>query len=121
MTTSGTIGKIDRTKWQKAHNDSVWVQFAFEGLSADDIRPGVFAYPPCWAACDPGMTLEAHEHAIPEMYFYVAGEGRMRVGEEWFDVAKGMAVNIPPNATHEVECATSSAGPVIWMSIGLSE
>ena len=117
---ASNIGRIDRTKWGLAHGDSVFVESTFEGLSGDDISPGALAYPPCWAACDPGMVLEAHDHAIPELYAFVAGEGRMRLGDEWFDVAAGVAVNIPPNETHQVECSPSAHAPVIWLSIGFS-
>jgi mannose-6-phosphate isomerase-like protein (cupin superfamily) len=76
---------------------------------------------PCWAALDPGMTVEPHQHPTPEIYLFMCGEGMMRLGEERFDVKDGMAVNIPPNTVHSVANSTSAIHPLIWVSIGLKE
>jgi len=119
MDIARNIGRIDRTAWTLGHNGSVYVQGTFKDLTANDIRPGIFAYAPCWAAVDPGMTLEAHSHDTVEIYAFVAGEGRMRLDDEWFDVKAGVAVNIPSNAVHQVTNEASAVGPVVWLSIGL--
>lgn len=113
------INRLDRTRFGKAHADTMFVQRMFPELSADDIRPETFAYPPCWGILDPGMTMERHSHPIPEFYVFTAGVGRMALGERWFDVRAGMCVNIPPGVEHEVANAPDAIEPLIWTSIGL--
>lgn len=114
-------GKMDRTKFVSAHNDTLYCQGLFENLEPEEIKPDTFAYGPCWAILDAGMTMEAHNHPIPELYVFVRGEGVMRLDEERFDVKNGMAVNIPPDAVHEVTNSKSAIEPLIWVSIGLKE
>jgi mannose-6-phosphate isomerase-like protein (cupin superfamily) len=114
-------GRLDRTRFGLAHNQTVYVQGMFDRLAPDEIRPGVFAYGPCWALLDPGMTVEPHEHAIPEFYVFTAGEGTMRLGGREFPVKAGVAVNIPPNVTHTVNNPGSAVEPLVWVSIGLRE
>lgn len=115
------INRLDRTKFGKAHADTMFVQQMFPQLKPDDIRPETFAYPPCWGILDPGMTMERHHHAIPEFYVFTAGSGRMALGERWFDVEAGMCVNIPRNIEHEVTNPPESVGALVWVSIGLKE
>jgi mannose-6-phosphate isomerase-like protein (cupin superfamily) len=43
----------------------------------------------------------AHLHRVTEeLYFFTAGHGRMRLGDEEFDVAAGDCVVIPPGTEH---------------------
>lgn len=113
------IGEFDRSKFRSAHNDTVLVQPVFDTLSADDIKPGVLGYTPCWAMLEPGMTVEAHNHATPEFYVFTKGNGLMSLDGETFEVQEGMAVNIPPDVVHEVANSDSAAQPLVWLSIGL--
>jgi mannose-6-phosphate isomerase-like protein (cupin superfamily) len=115
------IGKIDRTRFQAAHNDTVYCQPLFEPGGPEERALSAFAYPPCWAILDPGMSVEPHQHAISEIYVFVSGEGVMRLDTEQFEVAAGMAVNIPPNAVHTVANRPSSVQPLTWVSFGLKE
>ncbi len=115
------IGRIDRAQFRTAHNDSVYTQTLFAQLQVPDIFAHALAYPPCWAVIDPGMTVEAHQHPIPEFYVFVNGAGTMRLGDQRFPVESGMAVNIPPNIEHEVINDASAVEPLIWVSIGLKE
>jgi mannose-6-phosphate isomerase-like protein (cupin superfamily) len=115
------IGKLDRSKFATAHSDSMFVQTIFPELNIEDIRADTFAYPPCWGILDPGMTMEKHNHPIPEFYVFVQGRGEMLLGTDRFDVAGGMSVNIPGNTNHEVTNSNSAVEPLIWISIGLKE
>lgn len=115
------LGRLDRSKFRGAHNDSVYVQTMFVQADVQRLFAHALAYPPCWAVLDPGMTVEAHSHAIPEFYVFVNGSGNMRLGEQRFPVESGMAVNIPPNVVHEVENSSSAVEPLMWVSIGLHE
>lgn len=85
-------GRLDRSRFRGAHNDSVYVQ-----------------------------TMFAQADAIPEFYVFVNGCGSMRLGEQRFPVESGMAVNIPPNVVHEVENSSTAVEPLMWVSIGLNE
>lgn len=115
------LGKLDRTAFRGAHNDTMYVQTIFGGLEPDEIRPDTFAYPPCWGVLDAGMTMEKHAHAIPEFYVFVQGSGTMVLGDRTFDVQAGTSVNIPPDADHEVSNPDTAVQPLIWVSIGLTE
>ena len=113
------LGRLDRALFTRAHSDTLFVQRIFPHLAPEAIRPETFAYPPCWAILDPGMTMEKHHHPMPEFYVFVQGSGRMLLGEETFPVTSGMAVNIPPDLPHEVANPPGAEGPLIWVSIGL--
>jgi len=115
------IGRIDRTRFRLTHNGSVYYQPLFEELEVEEIKPDTFDYMPCWGILDPGMTLEAHRHPIPEFYVFVSGKGLMRLDEEWFPVRSGMAVNIPTDVVHEVKNDSSAVEPLVWISIGLKK
>ena len=115
------LGRLDRSRFRGAYNDSVYVQTMFAQADVQRLFAHALAYPPCWAVLDPGMTVEAHSHAIPEFYVFVNGCGSMRLGEQRFPVESGMAVNIPPNVVHEVENSSTAVEPLMWVSIGLNE
>ena len=55
------------------------------------------------ASVPPGGATAAHYHRTSEeLYFFTAGRGRMRLGEEEDDVAAGDCVVIPPGVEHEL-------------------
>ena len=56
-----------------------------------------------WVEVEPGSEQVAHSHLPEQVYVVVAGEGRMRVGNEERDVSAGDVVHIPPNAEHGIE------------------
>ena len=113
------LGTLDRSRFTSAHADTMFVQRLFPHLPADAIRPGTFAYLPCWGILDAGMTMEKHHHPMPEFYVFTTGAGRMWLGGESFDVKAGMAVNIPPDVPHQVANPASAVEPLVWVSIGL--
>ncbi len=99
----------------------MYVQRIFPELDPDEISKDTFAYGPCWGILDPGMTMEKHNHPIPEFYVFTQGSGSMTLGEESFSVKDGMSVNIPPNVFHEVTNPEEAVEPLIWVSIGFKE
>lgn len=51
----------------------------------------------------PGMTTVLHYHPrTEEIYYILSGVGRLRVGEEWREVAAGDAVAICPGEVHQI-------------------
>ena len=56
-----------------------------------------------------GGETEEHFHPIAEeIYHFTAGSGRMRLGEEEFEVRAGQAVVIPPGVAHKLWNTTGS-------------
>jgi mannose-6-phosphate isomerase-like protein (cupin superfamily) len=49
-----------------------------------------------------GQTVEHYHRASEEIYHFVAGAGRMRLGEEERDVRAGDVVVIPPGTPHQL-------------------
>jgi mannose-6-phosphate isomerase-like protein (cupin superfamily) len=55
------------------------------------------------ATVAPGEETAEHFHPqTEELYYFVAGEGRMRLGEEESAVATGDCVVIPPGTPHKL-------------------
>ena len=56
-----------------------------------------------WVDLEPDESQVVHSHEPEQVYVVVAGEGRMRVGDDEQRVTTGDAVHIPPNAEHGIE------------------
>jgi mannose-6-phosphate isomerase-like protein (cupin superfamily) len=55
------------------------------------------------ATVDPGRETQAHYHRTSEeLYFFTAGSGRIRVGEEEREVRAGDCVVLPPGTEHKL-------------------
>jgi mannose-6-phosphate isomerase-like protein (cupin superfamily) len=55
------------------------------------------------ATVDPGGETEEHYHRTSEeIYLFVAGQGRLRLGEEAREVGVGDSVLIPPGTLHKL-------------------
>jgi mannose-6-phosphate isomerase-like protein (cupin superfamily) len=55
------------------------------------------------ATVDPGGTTTAHYHRVSEeLYFFTAGTGRLRIGDDERDVRAGDCAVIPPGAEHKL-------------------
>ena len=51
----------------------------------------------------PGITTTAHYHPrTEEIYYILAGQARMRIGEETCDVGPGDAIGIRPGQVHQI-------------------
>ncbi len=49
-----------------------------------------------------GETLLHRHHVTEELYYFLAGSGEMRLGDERFTVQAGDAVAIPPGTAHSL-------------------
>jgi mannose-6-phosphate isomerase-like protein (cupin superfamily) len=49
-----------------------------------------------------GETIEHYHREAEELYYFVAGEGRMRLGTETTDVRVGDCLVIPPGTPHKL-------------------
>jgi mannose-6-phosphate isomerase-like protein (cupin superfamily) len=49
-----------------------------------------------------GDTIEHYHAATEEIYLFTSGSGRMRLGDEDFDVSAGDCVVIPPGVRHKL-------------------
>jgi mannose-6-phosphate isomerase-like protein (cupin superfamily) len=59
------------------------------------------------ATVPPGGATMAHYHVrAEELYFFTAGRGRLRLGDDERDVAAGDCVVIPPGHVHRLENTT---------------
>jgi len=55
------------------------------------------------ATVPPGGATEAHYHRLSEeIYFFTAGSGRMKLGDEESEVEAGDCVVIPPGTEHKL-------------------
>lgn len=55
------------------------------------------------ATLPPGGDTQEHYHRVTEeIYFFTAGEGRLRLGDEETEVAPGDTVVIPPGTRHKL-------------------
>jgi mannose-6-phosphate isomerase-like protein (cupin superfamily) len=55
------------------------------------------------ATVDPGGATTAHYHRVSEeLYFFTAGTGRLRIGDDERDVRPGDCAVIPPGAEHKL-------------------
>lgn len=51
-----------------------------------------------------GATTTPHYHpSTEEIYYILAGQGRMHIGDEIADVEPGDAIAIPPGETHQIQ------------------
>ena len=57
-----------------------------------------------WGYLEGASMMEAHDHPTDEVYLVVGGKGYCHVDGERFCVKPGDVVEIPPNATHTMEC-----------------
>lgn len=56
------------------------------------------------ARLPPGQQTTPHFHpATEEIYYILAGRGRMQIGDEVREVGPGDAIAIPPGAIHTIE------------------
>ncbi len=49
----------------------------------------------------PGGHINPHDHPWEHEIFILSGNGRIRIGSNWYDVKKGFYIYVPPNVEHE--------------------
>lgn len=62
---------------------------------------GVKAFAMRYFEIRPGGRIVPHKHPWEHEIFVVKGEGKLRIGSEWYVVKKGTFIFIPPNVVHE--------------------
>src|ERR1700742_794470 len=60
-----------------------------------------------------GATAQHYHRTIEEIYYFTAGTGRMRLGDEEADVKAGDCVVIPPGVEHKIWA--SEAAPLVLL------
>jgi mannose-6-phosphate isomerase-like protein (cupin superfamily) len=66
------------------------------------------------ATLDPGGETAEHYHPqSEELYYFVTGEGRMRLAEEETEIGAGDCVVIPPGTPHKLW--NSGPGPLVLL------
>ncbi len=75
-----SIRELAGPAWTRARNQS---------LAEATVEPG-------------GATAEHYHPRAEELYYFVAGQGRMRLGKEEAEVRAGDCVVIPPGTTHKL-------------------
>ncbi len=75
-----TIRELAGPAWTAAHNQS---------LAEATVPPS-------------GETAEHYHPRTEELYYFVSGAGRMRLGEEEAEVGQGDCVVIPPGTVHKL-------------------
>ncbi|NUT20605.1 MAG: cupin domain-containing protein [Hamadaea sp.] len=56
-----------------------------------------------------GHAIPLHTHAWPEAYYLLYGTLNVQVGEGFYELTPGAALNVPPYAEHTFTIATPSA------------
>lgn len=61
------------------------------------------------ARLPPGASTAPHYHPrTEEIYYILAGAGRMTIGEDAQDVTPGDAIAIPPGLVHTIRCTSDT-------------
>ena len=73
-----------------------------------------------WVEVQPGAKQPFHQHLPEQIYVIIQGQGKMRVGDDYQDVAVGDIVYVPSETIHglentddEVLMYVSAATPVL--------
>jgi mannose-6-phosphate isomerase-like protein (cupin superfamily) len=77
-----------------------WTQARHQSLAEATLPPG-------------GETAEHHHPRAEELYYFTAGAGRMRLGDEEADIEAGDCVVIPPGTPHKLW--NLGAGPLVLL------
>lgn len=51
----------------------------------------------------PGGWIKEHSHPWEHEIFVLSGNGKIKIGERWYDVGAGTFIYIPPNVPHAYE------------------
>ncbi|HEY3728068.1 MAG TPA: cupin domain-containing protein [Solirubrobacteraceae bacterium] len=77
-----------------------WTRVRNQSLAEARVQPG-------------GETAEHYHPQAEELYYFIAGQGRMRLGEEEADVAVGDCVVIVPGTPHKL--FNSGSDPLVLL------
>ena len=92
--------------WRRVISIDPQVTIYLNGLQASglDCRGVVYdaLRKPAHRPSSKGETAEHYHPRSEEMYYFVAGAGRMRLGDEEDEIGKGDCVVIPPGTPHKL-------------------
>ncbi len=77
-----------------------WTRVRNQSLAEATVQPG-------------GETAEHYHPNTEELYYFVAGAGRMRLGQDEAQVVAGDCVVIPPGTPHKL--FNEGAGPLVLL------
>ena len=99
------ITRFDKATAPGGHNDTI--------LAGKVLPPGLKApFDDAWGYLEGASMMEGHAHPTEEIYLVVRGNGFCHIDGERFAVTGGDVVQIPPNATHTMECTEGET--LLW-------
>ena len=91
------VSRFNKETAPKGHNGTI--------LAGKVLPKGLKApFGDAWGYLEGASMMEAHSHPTDEFYLVVGGRGYCHINGERFAVSPGDVVEIPPNATHTMEC-----------------
>ncbi len=72
----------------------------------EEVRSTLFGFAP-------GEELSAHTAPHPAVLYFVQGEARLRLGEDWHDAKAGSMAHMPAHLPHAIQAKT----PVIMLLV----
>ncbi|MCL2352219.1 MAG: cupin domain-containing protein [Firmicutes bacterium] len=105
MTTGRYVSRFDKETAPAGHGGTILAGKVLpEGMKAP--------FGDAWGYLEGMSMMEAHSHPTNEVYLVVGGKGYCHIGVERFEVKQGDVIEIPPGATHTMECL--GGGELLW-------
>jgi len=99
------ISRFDKSAAPGGHNDTILAGSCLpEGMKAP--------FDAAWGYLEGMSMMEPHSHPTDEIYTVFSGKGYCHVDGEKFPVLPGDIVEIPPGATHTMECEAGET--LLW-------
>jgi mannose-6-phosphate isomerase-like protein (cupin superfamily) len=81
--------------YEEAYNTYAGRFFPFEGVPEPE-------WGGAWVAIDPGETSTKHSHLEKEIFFVIAGNGVLRIGDDEQPIEYGDTVYVTPGIDHDI-------------------
>ena len=105
MNCSKYVARFIKETAPKAHNDTILAGRVLpEGLKAP--------FGDSWGYLEGKSIMEEHSHPTEEIYLVCVGKGYCHVNGERFEVKPGDVIEIPPDASHTMECEDGES--ILW-------
>ena len=92
------VGNLENSPWtqmEEPHKRILRVLISPElDPTQNDIALGKVEIPP-------GSTSDWRAHEEGELFLCVSGKGRMKYGDEWYNLSPDTAMYVPPNTLHQ--------------------
>jgi mannose-6-phosphate isomerase-like protein (cupin superfamily) len=97
MNTSKYVSRFNKETAPEGHNGTI--------LAGKVLPVGLKApFGDAWGYLEGASMMEPHGHPTDEVYLVVGGKGYCHIDGEKFEIQPGDIVEIPPHATHTMEC-----------------